>query len=64
MHFSAFWTSKRVLFLQHLKVSVVISVAVVFAFFPLIPLFLLMESKQMAVRGLTGRGRPPVIGFY
>ena len=27
-------------------------------------LFSLMKSKEMAVRGPTDSGRPPVIGFY
>ena len=39
-------------------------VVVEFAFLLISFLFSLMKSKQMAVRGPTGGGRPPATSFY
>ena len=46
------------------KIILMVVVVVVFAFLLISFLFSLMKSKQTAVRGPTGGGRPPVTGFY
>ena len=63
MQFQVSGTSKSVLFLDDLNISVAI-VVVVLLFSLMAFLFSLMKSKQKVVRGPTGNGRPPVTGFY
>ena len=63
MRFPVFGASKSVLFLEDLNISVAV-VIVVLLFSSVAFLFSLMKSKQMAVRGPTGGGRPPVTSFY
>ena len=52
------------LFFLAFKIILMVVVVVVFAFLLISFLFSLMKSKQTAVRGPTGGGRPPVTGFY
>ena len=65
--FPAFWAIKTVLFLKHLKISVIVVVLnllfLLISFLLKKNIFSLMKSKQTAVRGPTGDGRPPVTAF-
>ena len=63
MRFPGFWASKSVLFLWHLKVSVVV-VTVEFAFFINIIFIFVNEIETDSGKGLSGGGRPPVTSFY
>ena len=63
MRFPAFLALKNRAILYHLKIPVVV-IVLNFLFFIISFLFSLMKSKETAVRGPTGGGRPPVTGFY